>query len=473
MARSTASQRVLVRNLPYSLSLDGSGDYSDHGNNYAFERTDPFSFCGYFLATGVGATNMSLIRKSNTAVSNAQGWAAFINSADRLLTFFLSANSTTNRITQTIGDAHAIKLGVWYFWGISYDGSSTAAGVNFVLVPVGTSLTALAAKNAPTTDGLSLTTVNTQVLRIGASADSVRVFNGLQQKISVFNAALTLAEFQDIYYNNKYPASLTSTWLGEDTEGAGSTISDEVGSIDGTITNATWSISSPFDRRLVCRNMPNSIIFDATSDNVLWADDPALEVSTAMTAEAWVTFHSGQMFASKYGAAGQRSWFMQRVTATGFLQCAVIIGGAAQTVTTTYFIPLNVPFHVVLTYDNTNVIVYVDGREVGRTAATGSIDDSTAGVRLGRSINSADGYSGLMHLFRYWNVAATRAQIQDLYYNDKSFGSPIIEVLMSDGSGTSLTNTGSFGTAGTMTGVDWTSSAPFKTRSTASARSTA
>lgn len=244
MPRASASRRLAVRNFPYSLSFDGSGDYVDFGDFLDFERTDPFSVCGYATASAFDATSSTLIRKSNTAVNNAQGWFAGLD-ANKRLTFFLSANSTTLRIN--LQSNTVWKANTPYFWGWSYDGLGLAAGVEFVVVEVGKQLTAFEGKQAPVTDGLSSgSCISSQVLRLGASSNGLRLWTGLQQKVAVCNAALSLADFQNIYYDNKYPASLVASWIGENTEGSGATVSDEVGSVDGTITGATWSSLTAF-----------------------------------------------------------------------------------------------------------------------------------------------------------------------------------------------------------------------------------
>lgn len=250
MPRASAATRLRVRDLPFAIRFDGSGDFIDLGNNYAFERTDAFSVCGYFRASSFGTTNQSLIRKSSTAALNAQGWAVFLNTADKCLTFFLSANSTTNRISVPVADVHAYQLRNWYFWGISYDGSSDAGGVKFVLVKVGQPLTAFCTKQAPTNNALTATTVNTQVLRIGTSSDGTRAFNGLQSDIKIRTAASSIEDFQSIYYKNLDLSSLASRWIGPGTAGSGATVEDEVGSVDGTITAATWSAITPFKNRV-------------------------------------------------------------------------------------------------------------------------------------------------------------------------------------------------------------------------------
>lgn len=480
MTRTTASRRLSVRDYPYVNFLDGNGDYWDFGDNYAFERTDAFSVFGFFTATAFDSQLSSILRKSSTTTDSTRGWFVSIGGSASAtfegdLTFYL-ANSTSNRVYQGLTSASAIKLRTRYFFGVSYDGSSDASGVSIILIPAGTPLTAFNTKGSPITNALSATTVNTQVLRLGMSSNGLRPFTGNLGATGIANTALTLAEFQDFYYDGKLPASTQSFWLGPDTDGQGSTLTDEVGSIDGTLggdTTNRWNTRGMFSPRLAGRPMTNSITFNAATDNVSWADDAAFDV-TNITVECWIKPTDDGLFASKYGASGNRSWFFDINSTGNVLDAAVFFSGVVQRLTTTAAVPFNQWSHVVMTFDGSLLIAYLNGKEVGRLSASGTIDITDTAVRLGRSVNAADGMTGKMALFRMFGSAATRAQVADLYYRDKKFATPILETLMTEGSGTSLGSTGSLTTAGSMTSVDWdTSDVPIKMRSAASLRTTA
>src|SRR5439155_13123475 len=63
-------------------------------------------------------------------------------------------------------------------------------------------------------------------------------------------------------------------------EGTGATVADLSGNGNtGTISNATWTTSGKYDKALV---------FNGTSSIVTINDTPSLELSSAMTLEAWV-----------------------------------------------------------------------------------------------------------------------------------------------------------------------------------------
>lgn len=240
---SPTSRRLGIRSFPYSMLFDGSGDYIALGNNYAFERTDPFSVCGYFIMnTFAGTNNQTLIRKASTGGS-AQGWMVYVDLTTKTLHTLLGGTAVGNRITQGLDSSSQVQLGIPYFWALTYSGNSNASGIQMVCIPVGVPLVGFNTKDTPITNSLSTSIVSSAILRIGSTSDNLRFWNGIQQKISVFNASLSLAELQNIYYDNIYPASLASTWLGENTEGSGSSVSDEVGNIDGAITGASWSSS--------------------------------------------------------------------------------------------------------------------------------------------------------------------------------------------------------------------------------------
>ncbi len=237
--RTQVTDRLVIRNWPYSLNFNGTSAYVDFGNNYAFERTDSFSVCGTIMLAKYDASNSSILRKSSTA-GFAQGWMIYVDSAGLLTVILASSASSANRILVSTTSANKIIPGRRYFFCATYDGTSLAAGFKFYLAMFGGVLTGPLAKTT-TTDALVSSIVNTQKLRLGSASNGARFFNGWVQGVSIFNDDLSLSEIQNIYYRNIYPSSTASTWISTNTNGTGATLNDEVGSISGTITSATWS----------------------------------------------------------------------------------------------------------------------------------------------------------------------------------------------------------------------------------------
>lgn len=246
MARTGASTRFAIRNWPYSYYCDGTGDFASLGNNYSKLRTDAFSVGTYFRASTWGATNMTCLRKA--ASSPLTGWSFHVDSTLKTPHMYLSTSSSANRLFVGTASATPMELEKWYFIGWSYDGTSDTNGVNMVLVEVGKPLTAFATKETPITNNLTGDTSSSVDLRIGGTSDGTRFLNGRVQGVFIANAAMTIEEFQNIYYHGIYPSSTQSLWFANESVGSGNTVLDEIGAIDGTLNGTTataWSTVIP------------------------------------------------------------------------------------------------------------------------------------------------------------------------------------------------------------------------------------
>lgn len=480
MARTGAGQRLSRRNFPYAINFPGlTSAYVSMGNNYTHARTDPFSVWGYFIARSLpDASNNSIFRKFST--TTAVGWGVFISGSagnDTGSLQFLFGSSASARLFQST--VATIKFGVPYFYGMAYDGSEDKNGLNLILIEVGQPLTAFNAKNVAYTNAIAGTTTEANNLCLGLAAGATnRQWDGSIWGTGHANAALTIAQFQSIYYDNIMPASAQSLWLANSGAGNGTSVADEIGAITGTLVGTTtWTPKAYFQPRLTARPMTNDITFDTNSDNVSWSDNNSLDV-TNFTVETWVKFTSlagaSQDIISKYDQsdAAQRSFDLFLDSSNRLLGLVQISGSPTSTTTTGAFVPVpGVWYHITFTFDGANGIIYVNGKEITRSTAAGSVDNSTAALRFGlRTNGTTQGFLGSMALCRIFGTAATAAQVQDLYFKNLTFATPIIETLMSEGSGSSLGSTGSYAVAGTMTSVGWDTDVPIKTRTGAAAR---
>src|SRR5262249_4568408 len=78
----------------------------------------------------------------------------------------------------------------------------------------------------------------------------------------------------------------------------------------------------------------------------------------------------------------------------------------------TSVLPLNTWSHLAVTYDGSNIRLYVNGAQVGTKAQTGNINSSTAPLRFGGDSVWGEYFNGLIDEVRVYNIALTAAQIQ-------------------------------------------------------------
>ena len=163
-----------------------------------FDRTNPFSLeCWVKPNVGRGSGAQTQIILDHRVLTNSQGYVLYLswNSSVSKTTvnFILSNNVSTNAI---IGNTTTTDLanGNVYHIVLTYDGSSTGAGVNVYVNGILVTFTV-------TTNNLSATTANAASVGIGNQVAAATLgFQGSLSEVSVYNAVLTQAQVAQHYY---------------------------------------------------------------------------------------------------------------------------------------------------------------------------------------------------------------------------------------------------------------------------------
>jgi PKD repeat protein len=190
-------------------------------------------------------------------------------------------------------------------------------------------------------------------------------------------------------------------------EGSGTTVQSTVGGLTGTISNATW----------VPGESGNALSFNGTNAWVTVPDSPALELTTAMTLEAWVKptaappsgswasvlFKEGATDANYtiYGFDGNRDPLLGFYTPSGVVQA---IGPST--------LALGTWTHLAATYGGSTATLYVNGTAVATQAASGPMPTSTDPLRIGGDSLFGEFFTGLIDEVRIYNRALSAAEIQ-------------------------------------------------------------
>jgi hypothetical protein len=126
------------------------------------------------------------------------------------------------------------------------------------------------------------------------------------------------------------------------------------------------------------------------------ADANALDLSSAMTAEAWV-YADASSQARTILAKEESSGLVYGLflTSTSQLELRVKAGGTLRTVTSVTSIPSSTWTHVAGTYDGAHLRVWINGLEENSLAATGSITASDQPLRIGGDTVVNQPFAGL------------------------------------------------------------------------------
>ena len=188
--------------------------------------------------------------------------------------------------------------------------------------------------------------------------------------------------------------------------GTGTTATDASGNNNtGAITGATWNTTGKFG---------NSLTFNGTSNVVQINPSNTLNLTTAMTLEAWVfptASQSGwrtilQREPDAYLLhAGSENFGALRPTAGGTFGSTFDVLGAPSA------IPLNTWSHVAVTWDGATMRFYVNGTQVATKARTGTLQTVATPVRIGANTYAGENFLGRIDEVRIYNRALSAAEV--------------------------------------------------------------
>jgi glucose/arabinose dehydrogenase/chitodextrinase len=189
-------------------------------------------------------------------------------------------------------------------------------------------------------------------------------------------------------------------------EASGATVSDASGNGNtGTINGATRTTQGRYGSALSFDGLSNLVVINASS---------TLNVTSAMTLEAWV-----------FPTVAQSGWrtILQREVDAYFLNAGHTggsgwpagggtLGGNVTFVGATAANPLNTWTHVALTYDGSLLRLYVNGNLVASQPASGTIQTNSSPLRIGGNVPYGEFFGGLIDEVRIYNRALSQAEIQ-------------------------------------------------------------
>jgi fibronectin type 3 domain-containing protein len=187
-------------------------------------------------------------------------------------------------------------------------------------------------------------------------------------------------------------------------EGTGAAAVDSSGAGNaGTLAGPTWSASGRFG---------GALSFDGTNDRVNVNDSASLDLSSAMTLEAWIRPEAGgwrtALIKERPGGLAYALWAS---TDSNRSSSEVQLSSTIEARSTST-VPMNVWTHLATTYDGATLRLYVNGGLMASRAASGAINISSGALRIGGNAVWGEYFRGLLDEVRIYNRALTIGEIQ-------------------------------------------------------------
>jgi glucose/arabinose dehydrogenase/PKD repeat protein len=183
-------------------------------------------------------------------------------------------------------------------------------------------------------------------------------------------------------------------------EGSGTSTADASGSGNtGAIGSATWTGQGRFG---------NALTFNGQNARVTVNDSASLDLTSAMTLEAWVFPTAGGGWRDVVYKATNAYYLMgssdQGTPVAGVSSTGTLYGPSP--------LPLNTWTHLAATYEGTTMRLYVNGTQVASRPLAGGIAASSLPLTIGGDAVFGQPFAGRIDEVRVYNVPLNQDQIQ-------------------------------------------------------------
>ena len=215
-----------------------------------------------------------------------------------------------------------------------------------------------------------------------------------------------------------------------------------------------------------------SLDFDGESDYVEVTNESAMIANAdQMTLSGWVyprgpNADSYTQFDGFFGFRNNEDADFYLLQLGNYkVECRLRVSGGEEftIVTAENSIILETWHHLALTYDGSNMILYIDGIEAGSTGANGQIANEFSPFNIGRLVWQTTNFDldGQVDEVSLWNITLTEQQIQDYMYVDLTGEEGLVGYWkLNEGTGSTAYDSSDEGNNGQIYGATWSTDTP-------------
>lgn len=434
----------------YAVGFDGSNDYIALTDDAAYKPTTGLSV-SVWIKTSSASVQRIWDKQSGFPY---YGYGLLTVNGKVYVECAYSANS------YGLTSVASVNTGLWVHVTFAWDGTTGTIYINGA-IDISYAMTG------------PLTYVVSEIPVIGGRYTGLtQMFNGLIDDLRIYNRAITAAEIQSIYRNSSSPPTDGLVAYFPMDEGTGTTTTDTVGGLVGTLTNGpTWQpqvcprlrsgreIATngwgvQFDGVNDYVSVPSSALWDFAGDFALTAWIKPIGSTNAVILGRWANPNGGWLW-NYYHGVGEGLRFDYANTTIAYANA---------------LLSLNSWHHVAVTRIGSTVTLFADGVSVATGTLSGAMNNqSGVGFAFGRDsiVSATNQFNGHMRGVGIYTGTISAADIAKLANNVPISTQPVGWWKLDDGSGVTATDSSGNGNNGTLTnGPTWTADIPQWYRST-------
>ncbi len=189
--------------------------------------------------------------------------------------------------------------------------------------------------------------------------------------------------------------------------------------IDNSLQGAGGSCGSTCPTMGVSGVLNKAASFNGTTDAVVITDRAELNVTSQITLMSWVRWSinptTGSQWTSIINKGVDSQYRLQHNSSNTAFEMAIRTSSGARWAHSTTVPQVGVWYHVVGTYDGSEIRLYVNGQLEGTASHVGNINTTTGNLFVGSRSSSDRHFNGLLDEVAIWNRALSAQEIESIY----------------------------------------------------------